>query len=1653
MKKKWGILTGIFVVLFALTLAAQNGTSTPTSTPQPSPASSPENPPSPLIPTGSALLALTPTHNLVPSPNIPPPPPKPVYTYYSPVRDGFDFPQIELKKYPNLEVSGFHETKLSGRDYTPKVPSDSRFQTIRSDPFYDKLPRDVLVGAPKLDIRYKFNIDGKLDKELAVHYDIEQEQDFPGKYDIKVRYKDTRLTFYHFDTVLQDGELINIRKALNGAMIQSETADWETTVALGKLRSQPNKYEAFGSGTRVISLGARSILEDSLRVWVNNVPQNAGADFKIDYYKGEITFNSIKTATDYIVVIYEFTNPIEDFLPAVSRKNFMGAQFLWRSKFQPKIHLVSGHVTEELLKAEGATPNAEYLAQNPPVLISSEEVRLNGRILARNRDYFFKPSQGRVTLSPKVNFTKQDRLTMTYDFHATEAITETLIGQGSPGPYPLSAANVLEESVKVSVEDLPLTETKDFFVNYPEGKLQFNFEVAYGKRIDVQYVAVKTTLETATKNNAPLSLGVTYAKEFATSLQDATTVKVATESYQLTTSNILTTRFNPIAVSENMSVQINGVNVSSANFRIKNAYLGQIELLSPPARPYTVAVSYSYVKSYQTNYAFQLKTVNPDRNYRSPDSFQLRDLPVKYGGVTYIRRVTPTEQFLLTPGIDFTVQYGQDGQAIAIQFIIKSDPNSRTAFTEAPTPDDLLTLVYQYTPPTVAKQGTQVQEMVGLTATQRWNENLSSHAELVMAANNFAKNQSDVAVDLVGNGQSNTTYDLSRTNLVENSEAVYLNNRRVNRDSDYSINYAQGKIRFVSLTPGANDKIHVDFKVLDSSGSVGSTAQNSAIATKWSTQYQDASLTAKGDFKYIDRNFLPIGDFLENKGTTVVGGNVDWHPNVYSRTQADYHHRDTYAAGSVDTNKPLYLREDELQIAGDYKTLFENLDTKQSFHLLTQVQDADLSASTINAHAVDNLTWDYAGSLEYGPQTFRSSVTEGFSQKISDYIDKTNKTVITTQRTRLQNRTVLDKLVVLGTTSFTPYMELSNNQTDTTIPSVNPYVTTTYANRLDYGTTATALPWTFLPLKLDYNYSRINTKASATATENVAKITNATYEAGFNPIAWFSSSVSVRHAESETPLIAQTGSIEDARNYQVSRIGIGGLLGWTGLGLPWYLSPLRETTISLGRAETNRQENNAKRNYDYLANTYTVANIELIPGLVLRNYSYNDSMSNNLNTEGTFTASENRSAAQLYGKSGALGFAPKLPFLSLWSYTFGFDDRFSNIITTDLSRRSTSNRLTDNTPSYKRDQSLTFNPGNVEIPFIGLRLGNFSASAFENFNTHVNTKLTERFPSINTKTIASSTTLQDNSTIQSYGMDAKYSPLSLFNLGGSAKNTIEYYSRNTLDTTKGTTFKTGLEYHLNGDISPFLGINLTGAANSKQDEQYLGNDIGQTLEGLKLGRSNLSFAQLLSYLSRTQNDFTAGLSWAPWSFIALSGGGGVTLISQEYLIAASNTKSDITQRLANVGLKLFPFVGFSAGYVYTLKFTTDSSSSTLSKGYSGVTSVAYTPVETSGFKVNITYTREDTWGRDLNTLDRASTEQGQGNTIQTLIVDRSDTVETAVLSIDINLPFSHASSLLDRIVISGQGYLKRITDGLDDTKAVKRSYDLSGMILKGTMFF
>jgi len=247
--------------------------------------------------------------------------------------------------YPKIDVSGYKKWEYREAQVEPKANYflglthlGGFSPTVTGGPWQERLQLKILA---------------QLSEKLEVAYDIEQQPEAPDKYDIKVSYdKKHELTFGDFTATFSGNEFASTTKYLNGMMITSKDEGYDIiAVPSAKLKSQIQSLtKQKGNNTKgPYSLGHGSIVEGSERVQLNDVVLKKGTDYILDYFEGKITFTRILTQTDEFSYSYEYTNLIDLFFPALTKKDFFGFQGRFkldpnswgRSQPQPKEIIIS----------------------------------------------------------------------------------------------------------------------------------------------------------------------------------------------------------------------------------------------------------------------------------------------------------------------------------------------------------------------------------------------------------------------------------------------------------------------------------------------------------------------------------------------------------------------------------------------------------------------------------------------------------------------------------------------------------------------------------------------------------------------------------------------------------------------------------------------------------------------------------------------------------------------------------------------------------------------------------------------------------------------------------------------------------------------------------------------------------------------------------------------------------------------------------------------------------------------------------------------------------------------------------------------------------------------------------------------------------------
>jgi len=1588
---------------------------------------------------------------------------RPYYTFLPSVDEMFVYPPKPISRYPQLDVDGLYEMKLSGRDYRPKLnqmsATDNRWGIIQNDPVYTKLPSDVLVGSPKFDMRFRFNIDGKLADDLSVHYDIEQEPDFPGKYDVSVKYQRQDLTFFHLDSEFQNGEFINYKKSLNGVRYTNSDPNWSAIVSWGKQRSEPRKFEANGNGRAIYNVGVKSLLNDSVKVWVNNVILSEGADYKVNYFEGDITFATVKGPADHIEVIYEFTNPIEDFIPVLSRKNFFGAQYLWRASEiideVPRVLTMSESVA--VPPSSNLIGSSNLVLKSRSIVLGSEQVFLNGIPLRRNTEYSIKGRRGEISFL-KRTLQAGDVVSVNYSAIDVFDAVDELIGNDSRGPYALSSPNVLEDSETVLLNRQSMTSGIDYVIDYDKGTLQFAYPISYPTIITVKYRAARTdpASSNALASGSPINFGFTYLDENAKGQDDQMEMAVTSENISFSGS-VLTLANNPVSSPESLVVIVNGSTFVSGNESVPNsytlnAYTGQLTLNGSTGG--TAQVSYKYRKAYQTTYVFQA-IGNGVNIYQNTNQMNLRDVPVKWNGVRYIKLYNGAIDETLVPSQDYTITYGNGNDGFVIRFYKRGDTVDSSAIRPIreryPDAGQRITLVYDHSPDAATDAGTIAQHQFGLTFGTKLSKNFRVDTELSGAENNLTHQQLQTKFEGTGQG-SGATYSLGFRNIVENSETLYLNDVPLAKDREYSINYVNGTFRFINLSPGNSDKIFVQFKYVDPSGQThGGASKGYRFALKLGAQFKDGPWTANADWKSIDKDYSPISPIQSPRGNQSLGGSVQYAGTDGSIYSSDFRQYLQYLPPSgVKDNLFRHTTDSGFRAKQSWA---DWIDVDQSVRFNFVYSDSDSSASTGNIYPDDVASLAWKTDVGIGGASNRYTLSRSYSKNESGYMDGYDRSTNETDAYRLGTSWKWDNLPILGNTDVKPSFEYSQT-------TARAYKTATgvQSSQLSFNRNLGVVSH-YSPIPQWEIGADFSTQEQNTIIENVSgtpnRLTNYRFESTYKPAGWIALFGSFRNNEEFSPLLGQKGRLSSDSKYQISRFVPSGLLNSLGVKDDnLAVAAIKNSYFSVDYGMTDSKENNDQLRKSNTSKSIAYNAFSPIPGVSFPRITYSTETNQSQDDAPTGVSSRNAVHRDYSAYSGQMDVRLPVVVLDKFAYSLKIESKRETQATDYLASTATSNSAQESTPFDKRTQSLGFDPGPLAVGIPGILMvpvGTFKANFDENLYNSTSVKESYLYSA----TSSNRTTAQDNTNKYDVGGTVSLSPFNLIGINGGGRYYRDLYSRNLSVTNTGLTYRIAQTYTADTAYSPLPFIGFTFSGRYDQSHQYRSPSLNldvETLQSPDIRTTPTLFTDLLIQRSLSGS---VGATITPISWFSIKGAGGYSQITDSQTTTANQSSVVFAEKTGTAGLEFRPYPGLSTGYDYTLRFTSTEGGAD-SNGYSGRFSASYSPVQTPTMNISITYTRYDTWGRTLNRLQQKEIQQGTGDSIRYTVDLQNNTVETGSLTINLVVPFKDNPYLRD-LTVTGEGQIKRVTDAFDSERAASGvqqiGYEISGLVVKAVIRF
>lgn len=1522
-------------------------------------------------------------------------------------------------------LSGFYEIRYRKRQVNPLNATGTLLSTIQNDPAYKKLPIDVLAGQDKIDMVYRVDAEGKLDDHVSVAFHVEQEPDFPMKTDIKVKIDRSTLTFGKFDSVYNGGEFFNLTRSIDGVNFASYDENWQGQLTQGQMRSDPKKLELTGNGGNKVQLANTNILEGSVKVVVNNVVQAEGVDYKVNYYTGEIIFTTVKTADQVIKIIYEFTDPISDFIPILSAKTFTGAQYRFAASSRVETQRSTADFTQVLWPTDdpAATSTVFYL-ENTPIVAGSEVVKLNKAVLRPNIDYSIDINSGKLAL---IGFGMQidDLLQVSYSYYPSVSKKGKIGVIANRQLYEFSDKNIVVGSVSVKLGTRTLSELLDYKVDYEKGKIQFMYPINQYREFFVEYRAFQIKSIKQDTRETPFEFGITYGNEFNKIGGNASAIAVVNETPSLNGTTSLFARHAPIINTDTLKFTRNGIAVSPSDFLI-DTYSGEITptgFLVSPGDTYTLAYTYRKLTSI---FEYTPGNANGSPIYNS-DTLQLSH-PVAYRGIDSIElRQKNGQVTILGEGKEYSVSYEKDGRQFLTITMVKQDGSNSSVLTQYPGIDDQLKINYKYAIESSLSQDNVNQRVIDLTAKAKVNPNWVLESEFAMSENNLSRPVLSGKSEMAGTGQdTNQTYTLANKNLVDNSESVYVNQVLMTRDTDYYISYEQGTVKFRNRTLGSSDQIRVQYDYYGD-GTVESGALKSGTAFRVSSNYQVSDrLTIGGSMRRVDKSFVPLGSIADSRGSSAYGimGNWKYSDNSNESVGFNYAHSEVFVANN-DDSKPVNKVEDTIGTSVVNYILNNQIRTTHQLNWTTRVQNSLLIQDP--THPIDTQIIGYEGNAMYGVSANYTQATIKLSSSTDDFLDRiaiANDTSRVASIFGHYEPTVYNWDQVI----LNPYVSFGNRTTS----SSN---VTALTDNNNYGVKADVTPFKALKIRWNtdvvYSNSLVTTVTSQNQTTQT--ITNQLAQVDFTPYSWIDLGYANTINENRSPLVDQKGSSTIETIVRVKRFvpydaADDGVKAW----VPWS----KGAVLTYQNANWEYQSNNG--NVDQKRNTGRIglASAEPISGVKINSTSYEYGQLNAFNLVQTTTVSQNYSTQQTKRRDLDLTVNLPYPLFNMVTYGYVFSDREDHSESIDYTAVTTNNMIHD-IPDQSVKHQANVNFGTVTLPIwftpMNIPIGDTAVSATHQLYHHNDVQTYTYTNRLNNSQVVSQSVDVRDTRQQTYGFSTN--PYQI-RTDGSFGSGHEYYNRNINSSAIGSLFS-DTDFRA-VTVSARLWDGLSGNANWSKSHfsQYSSPTINITDTDLES-----------QYLTRQQQSRTAiggSLQYTPFTWISFVLGVNRVDIDSEFITANQDVVTNsIVQMAIASGIIYHIWKDCDLSYDYSIKKLTQGDNAVSYTGYSGLGKLVYLPVNGNDLKASVLVSIESNWGYGLNDLDVDTLKQASNQLSLSSIRERNDTVSR--ISININATISVPQiPQISSLTVVGEGESKRIMDYI----VPGNSYDITGISLK-----
>jgi hypothetical protein len=1073
-------------------------------------------------------------------------------------------PPAYADAYPQINVSGYKEYSYNP---APNIDEDQNLFAAEA------LLGGYYTGGPWQE-KLKLQIVGRLNERLSVSYDLEQMPDQPDKFDVKVDYDKTELTFGDFQASFSRNEFVSGSKYLNGVMITSKDNWYNVSlVPSAKEKSETQSLVTQkGSNTSTYNLGHGSIIEDSERIELNNVLLYRGKDYSMDYFGGKITFSRILTPDDQFTYSFEFTNLVDIFFPTVSKKDFVGLETSFTINpsllgvpeikaersireatdyFPTRIELAPAQTSNESQAAVNELESAgNYKLTNTPIVPYSEKLTLSGEQLKKTKDYTINYDDGTIILLCPCLPTASEPLIVEYEYVEVADATDSLPGSGK-GPYTLSFNNVAVGSESVLVSSTPYVRDLDYKIDYQNGKIMFFSAIPSTANVVVKYKHLVITAPPPPPvpvTQKSLEIGISYLKE---SGQRGTEAPSTAVTNTFSGSNIMNTNeavngstaytsFRPLTSSGEVEVLKNNVPLVYGTDYLIPTYEASTKTFIPPTKRAYITDPADISDGLKTGtiYFFPGKIQSTDEvtvsyNYSQWSSNQFSGYGTSSTRTYYLGGVMN-----LVPGAEQVQIWRKSDPNPILQTLVRNsgigvfDGNYSINYSDPPNitfnsdpmivngqtyylNDINFTVIYRFVAQSSASDQPISHDVAGTDLSLKVGDGFNMALSVAKSTTDQVFTSSSTNETFHGDGSTKSFQLHSPALIIDGSEQVFMNGLKLNRDDQYSFLYNQpGTLTFFLLTPTSSDVISVDYNYQSASGT-STVNLKQGNAYKFDTDFKPFSnLEVAADYKKIDADFSPMGGVSLPLGSDYKHAYTRYTPlpSIFSSFWL--------SADQVETNSPISNSKDKF-----LHTVDKNFSTGLNPFGLAQISMNYRDYTTLD----DLLPGSTVHNNDFSSQAYSLSVTPP-QYRIGDFsLSNTNNTTKT-----ISSTDTVDKLQPVDT--VTEYYHTNNAFQLTSrakwvldyqvnLPSTISYESGSRTNgktvargEVDDLSSNFNLDMTFGGLKkLSAYLNQVGHNDHNLTLETVSSTVNETYHVDFVPIDQVVSSID--HNRQETPTV------------------------------------------------------------------------------------------------------------------------------------------------------------------------------------------------------------------------------------------------------------------------------------------------------------------------------------------------------------------------------------------------------------------------------------------------------------------------------------------------------------------------------------------------------